>query len=100
MNIEISNIELRRGVRKSHNKCPFILALKKVLKRSIEPSTDGAFLFLHYDWRPTDVIPLPEELIDWLYDYDWGRKVEARGFNIDLHPKTLHVRPTKALIRR
>lgn len=101
MQINIERRNISRGVKSSAKACPLVLSVQQNLKKGVNCSCDGAFLYIRYKWASnSDVIPLPESLIQWIWDYDHGKRVEPDNWAININPNAIFVRAYKPLLKR
>lgn len=101
MIVTIERRNISRGIRKSHKVCPLVLSINPLLKKGVHCTCDGAFLFVHYKWQyESDIVPLPPNIIDWLFAYDNGKRVEPITATIDVPADAIFIRVHKPNVRR
>lgn len=81
MLIEITEKDIKDGYPKNIQYCPLGLAAHRVFSTRV--MVDGARLYV-YDSRNIEIVyTLPEEISNWVSDYDNGKDVNPVSFELE-----------------
>jgi hypothetical protein len=80
MKIIVTEQDILQGVPKSINQCPVALAVRRLIDRRI--MIDGARLYTYDDRYVELCVDLPENVTNWIADYDNGKDVNPISFEV------------------
>ena len=75
MKINVTETDIKRGIKNSCFHCPIALALRRAYKKDISASIDSA-------WFGRRSIDLPVKAIDFITSFDYDRPVKPFSFDL------------------